>query len=56
MYLETEGVEAVNKKGGMFTWGGRDEVNCGPIEGWTPLTHETYYEFEIQARQAESEE
>uniref|UniRef100_A0A914H2T2 Peptidase A1 domain-containing protein n=1 Tax=Globodera rostochiensis TaxID=31243 RepID=A0A914H2T2_GLORO len=48
VFLETEGVDAVNKKGGIFTWGGVDEENCGPILGWTPLTHQTYYEFEIQ--------
>ncbi|KAL3074326.1 hypothetical protein niasHS_015156 [Heterodera schachtii] len=48
VFLESEGIDAVNKRGGTFTWGGMDEQNCGPIIGWTPLTHQAYYEFEIQ--------
>lgn len=48
MYLDSDGPNSVNQKGGLFTWGGIDKENCEEVRGWTPLTHEAYYEFEME--------
>lgn len=37
--------------GGMFTWGGVDEVNCGPLIAYVNLTSSSFYEFTIQGVQ-----
>ncbi|PIO71664.1 eukaryotic aspartyl protease [Teladorsagia circumcincta] len=35
--------------GGMFTYGGFDKENCGPIIAYEPLTSATYFQFRMKA-------
>ncbi|KAK6012088.1 eukaryotic aspartyl protease, partial [Ostertagia ostertagi] len=41
---EEEGVH-----GGVFTYGGFDKENCGPIIAYEPLTSATYFQFKMKA-------
>ncbi|PIO68049.1 eukaryotic aspartyl protease, partial [Teladorsagia circumcincta] len=34
--------------GGMFTYGGFDKENCGPIIAYEPLTSATYFQFRMK--------
>uniref|UniRef100_A0A914WJ38 Peptidase A1 domain-containing protein n=1 Tax=Plectus sambesii TaxID=2011161 RepID=A0A914WJ38_9BILA len=35
------------KRGGVFTYGGLDTTNCGPIIAYQPLSAATYWQFKI---------
>uniref|UniRef100_A0AC35U1P7 Peptidase A1 domain-containing protein n=1 Tax=Rhabditophanes sp. KR3021 TaxID=114890 RepID=A0AC35U1P7_9BILA len=35
-------------KGGMFTYGGLDDMNCGPVIAYEPLTSATYWQFNLK--------
>jgi hypothetical protein len=48
VWLETEGVTAQNKAGGVFTYGGIDTENCDAKVNYVPLSSETYYQFPIE--------
>jgi hypothetical protein len=47
VWLETEGVTAINKAGGQFTWGGLDPDHCGDVIDYVKLSSETYWQFTI---------
>lgn len=48
VFLDSEGVNAVNQRGGLFTYGGLDTENCGDIIDYVPLSSATYYQFTLQ--------
>jgi hypothetical protein len=52
VYLDQEGTNSgtsTKRKGGVYTWGGVDTINCGPVIDYAPLSSDTYYQFEITA-------
>jgi len=51
VYMETASNTEVDAPvGGVFTFGGIDTVNCGPILDWVPLANETWWEITIDNR------
>jgi hypothetical protein len=48
VYLEERG-DIDNTPGGVFTYGGLDTKNCGPIIAYQPLSSATYFQFSIQS-------
>jgi len=47
VWLEELKGSPMGKKGGAFTFGDYDMVNCASSCDWVPLSHELWYEFEI---------
>jgi gastricsin len=47
VWLEELQGSPMGKKGGAFTFGDYDTVNCASSCDWVPLSHELWYEFEI---------
>ncbi|CAD6196795.1 unnamed protein product [Caenorhabditis auriculariae] len=47
VYLEHHGLRRY-PTGGVFTYGGQDEENCGPVVTWVPLTKASYWQFHLQ--------
>ncbi|VDM68294.1 unnamed protein product [Strongylus vulgaris] len=39
-----------NVYGGVYTYGGLDTTNCGPVLAYQPLSSATYYQFKVNAR------
>ncbi|KAK6036754.1 hypothetical protein COOONC_25741 [Cooperia oncophora] len=38
-----------NVYGGVYTYGGLDTANCGPVLAYQPLSSATYYQFKLDA-------
>lgn len=36
-----------NVPGGVYTYGGIDEKNCGPVIAYEPLSATTYWQFKV---------
>ncbi|CAD6193851.1 unnamed protein product [Caenorhabditis auriculariae] len=53
VFLEHEG-DANNVPGGVYTYGGIDTTNCGPLIAYQPLSSATYYQFKMSAVKAGS--
>lgn len=50
VWLGTNGNQVVNQTGGgLITFGGLDQVNCGPVLGWTPLLQAMWYQFGVDS-------
>jgi hypothetical protein len=50
VFLDTEGGTNTNDSGGgVFTFGGLDTVNCGPVLGYVDLEDETWWYFQIDS-------
>ncbi|CAO4380419.1 unnamed protein product [Caenorhabditis nigoni] len=48
VFLEHEG-DQNGVKGGVYTYGGIDSTNCGPVIAYQPLSSATYYQFKMSA-------
>jgi len=46
-YLATEGLYSNGLAGGQITFGGLDTTNCGAVQGYAPLTAESYWQFSL---------
>jgi len=49
VWLDSEGNKANTTGGGVFTFGGLDTDNCGPIIDYVPLLENTFWEFQIDS-------
>jgi hypothetical protein len=50
VFLDTEGGTNVNMSGGgVFTFGGLDTANCGPVIDYVNLTSDTWWEFQVDS-------
>uniref|UniRef100_A0A0N4ZWP9 Peptidase A1 domain-containing protein n=1 Tax=Parastrongyloides trichosuri TaxID=131310 RepID=A0A0N4ZWP9_PARTI len=48
VYLQKKG-KANGEIGGMYTYGGLDEINCGPIMTYQKLTSASYWQFRMNS-------
>ncbi|GMT12154.1 hypothetical protein PFISCL1PPCAC_3451, partial [Pristionchus fissidentatus] len=48
VWLEHKGIQE-NVPGGIYTYGAVDNVNCGPVIAYQPLTTATYYQFKMSS-------
>uniref|UniRef100_A0A0K0DWM9 Peptidase A1 domain-containing protein n=1 Tax=Strongyloides stercoralis TaxID=6248 RepID=A0A0K0DWM9_STRER len=48
VYLKHKGL-VVEQQGGVFTYGGIDTTNCGPVIAYQKLTSATYWEFKMES-------
>ncbi|CEF70270.1 Aspartic peptidase family and Aspartic peptidase domain-containing protein [Strongyloides ratti] len=48
VYLKHDGA-VVGQLGGVYTYGGIDTINCGPIIAYQQLTSATYWEFKMDS-------
>ncbi|KAK6011202.1 hypothetical protein OSTOST_23724 [Ostertagia ostertagi] len=48
VFLEHVGAQD-NVYGGVYTYGGLDTTNCGPVLAYQPLSSATYYQFKLSA-------
>lgn len=48
VFLEHEG-DQNGVQGGVYTYGGIDTTNCGPVIAYQPLSSATYYQFKMSA-------
>ncbi|WKY12359.1 hypothetical protein Q1695_003718 [Nippostrongylus brasiliensis] len=48
VFLEHVGAQD-NVYGGVYTYGGLDTTNCGPVLAYQPLSSATYYQFKLDA-------
>ncbi|PIO55305.1 eukaryotic aspartyl protease, partial [Teladorsagia circumcincta] len=46
VFLEHVGAQD-NVYGGVYTYGGLDTTNCGPVLAYQPLSSATYYQFKL---------
>lgn len=53
VYLKEKGI-VDNVPGGVFTYGGLDTQNCGPLIAWQPLSSVTYFQFRMSSTGAGS--
>lgn len=37
-----------NVHGGVYTYGGLDTTNCGPVLAYQPLSSATYFQFKVR--------
>jgi len=50
VFLDTEGANNVNYSGGgVYTFGGLDTTNCGPVIDYVDLSDDTWYEFNVDS-------
>ncbi|KAI1709455.1 eukaryotic aspartyl protease domain-containing protein [Ditylenchus destructor] len=47
VYLDTEGVNFTNARGGLFTYGGLDSENCASDVNYVKLSSDSWWEFNI---------
>lgn len=48
VYLDTEGVNFTNQRGGLFTYGGLDSENCAADVNYVKLSSDSWWEFDIE--------
>jgi hypothetical protein len=49
VFLDTEGDYVNSSGGGVFTFGGLDTVNCGPVLGYVDLTYDDLWWFTVDS-------
>ncbi|KAI1716878.1 eukaryotic aspartyl protease domain-containing protein [Ditylenchus destructor] len=49
VYLDTEGVNFTNSRGGLFTYGGLDSENCASDVNYVNLTSAHWWQFNIES-------
>jgi hypothetical protein len=50
VFLDTEGATNINKSGGgVFTFGGLDTVNCGPVIDYVDLVDDSWWYFQLDS-------
>jgi hypothetical protein len=49
VWLDTEGFNQNTTGGGVFTFGGLDTENCGPVIDYVPLLENAYWKFQIDS-------
>jgi len=47
VWLAYKGIGDNVPGGGVFTWGGLDDVNCGPVIAYQSLSSATYFQFRM---------
>ncbi|PIO73403.1 eukaryotic aspartyl protease, partial [Teladorsagia circumcincta] len=47
VFMEHRGVTSKGDYGGVFTYGGLDDVNCGEVIAYEKLTRATYWQFHM---------